>query len=124
MRCLDRNKRTFYYALYEKTEQIKDEYGNETGQSRNMYSTPVAMRANVSAATGEAQMEQFGNMVTYDRVIICDNMTCPIDEDSVLCVDREPSYNTEGDLIYDYVVKRVARSLNTVSYAISKVEVS
>lgn len=124
MRCLDRNKRTFYYALYEKTEQIKDEYGNETGQSRNIYSTPVAMRANVSAATGEAQMEQFGNMVTYDRVIICDNMACPIDEDSVLCVDREPSYNTEGDLIYDYVVKRVARSLNTVSYAISKVEVS
>lgn len=124
MRCLERNKRTFYYALYEKTEQIKDEYGNETGQSRNIYGTPIPLKANVSAATGEAQMEQFGNMVTYDRVIISDNMNCPINEDSVLCVDREPSYNADGDLIYDYVVKRVARSLNTVSYAISKVDVS
>ena len=124
MRCLERNKRTFYYALYEKTEQIKDEYGNETGQSRNIYGKPIPLKANVSAATGEAQMEQFGNMVTYDRVIISDNMNCPINEDSVLCVDREPSYNADGDLIYDYVVKRVARSLNTVSYAISKVDVS
>ena len=124
MKCLERNKRTFYYALYEKTEQLTDSYGNETGQHRNIYSKPVEMKANVSAATGESQMEQFGNMVTYDRVIICDNMKSPIDEDSVLCVDKEPSYNADGDLIYDYVVKRVAKSINTISYAISKVDVS
>lgn len=124
MRCLERNKRPFYYALYKETQSVVDENGNETAQTRIVYGEPVKMRANVSAATGEAQMEQFGNMVTYDRVIISDDMNCPIDEDSVLCVDREPAYNSEGDLIYDYVVKRVARSLNTVSYAISRVEIS
>jgi hypothetical protein len=121
---LERNKRKFHYALYKETLPIKDEYGNDSGQTRIVYDKPVEARANVSAATGEAQMEQFGNSVAYDRVIISDDMECPIDENSVLCVDCEPSYNEDGDLVYDYIVRRVARSLNTVSYAISKVKVS
>lgn len=124
MRCLERNKRPFHYALYKESQPVKDEYGNETGQYRILYDEPVLARANVSAATGEAQMEQFGNLITYDRVIISDDMDCPITEDSVLCVDVEPSHNADGDLVYDYIVRRVARSLNTVSYAISKVTVS
>lgn len=124
MRCLHRNKRKFYYALFKEKVAIKDEYGNDSGEYTVVYEAPVEMKANVSAATGEAQVEQFGNSLLYDKVIITDDVTCPIDEHSVFCIDSVPAYDTDGNLIYDYIVKKVARSLNTVSFAVSKVEVS
>lgn len=124
MRCLERNKSTFHYALFKEKVAIKDEHGRESGEYKVVYEAPVKMRANISAATGEAQVEQFGSAILYDRVIITDEIDCPIDEHSVLCIDSPPSYDSEGNLVFDYVVKKVARSLNTVSYAISKVAVS
>lgn len=124
MKCLYRNKRKFFYALFQEKVAIKDEYGNDSGEYRVIYETPVEMNANVSAATGEAQVEQFGNSLLYDKVIISDDTSCPIDEHSVLCIDIPPSYDNDGNLIYDYIVKKVAKSLNTVSFAVSKVEVS
>ncbi len=58
----------------------------------------------------------------------------PIDEYSVLWVDTTPELNEDGTLVvneegqvttpYDYIVKKVAKSLNGVSIAISKVSVS
>lgn len=81
-------------------------------------------RDNVSAATGSAQVEQFGNFISYDKVIVTDNLSCPIDENTVLFVDKEPEYDADGNPLYDYIVRRVAKSLNSISYAISKVTVS
>lgn len=124
MRCLHRNKRKFYYALFKEKLAIKDEYGNDSGEYRVVYQTPVEMKANVSAATGEAQVEQFGNSLLYDKVIITDELDCPVDEHSVLCIDSPPSYDNDGNLIFDYIVKKVAKSINTISFAVSKVEVS
>ena len=68
-------------------------------------------------------MEQFGQFVSYDKVIVTDDMDCPIAEDTVLFVDKNPEYKDEKPL-YDYIVKRVAKSLNSISIAISKVNVS
>lgn len=124
MKCLHRNKRKFFYALFREKIAIKDEFGNDNGEYKVVYDSPVEMSANVSAATGEAQVEQFGNSLLYDKVIITDDTNCPIDEHSVLCIDTSPSYDKDGNLIYDYIVKKVAKSLNTVSFAVSKVEVS
>lgn len=124
MRCLHRNKRKFYYALFKEKVAIKDEYDNDSGEYRVVYQTPVEMKANVSAATGEAQVEQFGNSLLYDKVIITDELDCPVDEHSVLCIDSPPSYDEDGNLIFDYIVKKVAKSINTISFAVSKVEVS
>jgi len=124
MKCLERNKTSFHYALFLRKEPITDDYGNDSGEYRVIYDTPVEMRACVSAASGEAQIKQFGNAIMYDRVIISDEVNCPIDEHSVLCIDSPPSYDTSGNLIFDYIVTKVARSLNTVSFAVSKVEVS
>lgn len=124
MKCLYRNKRKFFYALFREKIAIKDEYGNDSGEYKVVYDSPIEMSANVSAATGEAQVEQFGNSLLYDKVIITDDTNCPIDEHSVLCIDTPPSYDKDGNLIYDYIVKKVAKSLNTVSFAVSKVEVS
>lgn len=118
MRCLQRNKRGFYYALLSHTV-------NEDGEPYNVYSLPTYMEANVSAATGKSQTEMFGENTEYDKVIVTDEMNCPIDEHSVLWVDKSPEYDSDGlPTAWDYIVKRVAKPLDSVSYAIKKVDVS
>lgn len=57
-------------------------------------------------------------------MIVLDDIACPIDETSILFVDVTPTKNANNDYVYDYIVKKVARSLNSVSIAISKVKVS
>lgn len=124
MRCLERNKKCFYYALFDSKDPVKDEDGNFTGEYTMNYKAPVHMKANISPVIGEAQADLFGSDVDYDRVIVVDEPCCPIDEYSVLCIEITPDYDEEGNLIYDYIVKKVARSINSVSYAVSKVKVS
>ncbi len=124
MRILERNKSTFYYLLYTSKTPVLDDEGYETGEQDVEYGEPVEMRANVSAATGQSQVEQFGNLENYDKVIVTDDMTCPINENTVLFIDKEPSYDEQGKPQFDYTVKRVAKSLNSISIAVSKVKVS
>jgi len=103
MRTLNRNKTVFYYALYEGKESVIDDYGNVTGEYEVKYSRPKKFRANISAANGKADVEQFGANVDYDKVIVGDNIFPQIDEYTIMWIDR---------------------SLNSVSIAVSKVEVS
>lgn len=124
MRCVMRNKTSFYYALYTGQKEIIDEYGNVTGEYSVQYSNPIKILGNVSAAQGETQSRQFGESETYDKVIVLDNPNTPIDEYSILWVDTRPEL-VDGVTTtpHDYIVKKVARSLNSVSIAISKVAV-
>ena len=134
MRCMSRNKVKFFYSLYEGRESITDEYGNVTGEYDVKHGNPIKGYANISAAKGETQTRQFGESETYDKVIVMDNEAPQIDEYSVLWVDTEPKLNKDGSLTvdkdgkiitpHDYIVKKVAKSLNNVSIAISKVNVS
>ncbi len=124
MKTMERNKVPFWYLLYDRKEAVKDEDGNETGDYRVVYKKAVFQRENISAATGSAQVEQFGNFISYDKVIVTDDLCCPIDENTVLFIDKEPEYDEDGNPLYDYIVKRVAKSLNSISYAVSKVNVS
>lgn len=122
-RIAERYKSQFWYLLYGGSEPVMDEYGNEVG-AKPVYEDAVAMRANVSAAAGAAQIEQFGNLQSYDKVILTDETDCPIDETTVLFIDKEPEYGEDGQPLYDYIVKRVAKSKNIISIAVSKVSVS
>lgn len=134
MKCMSRNKSSFSYALFERKAQIRDEYGNVTGEYEVIYGNPMEFFANISAAKGETTTRQFGDTESYDKVIVMDNDAPPIDEYSVLWIDTKPqlneddslALNVEGEIItpHDYIVKKVARSLNSVSIAISKVNVS
>ena len=124
MRNLRRNRSRFYYALYADKVPIRDEYGNLTGEYNIHYSEPVEAWGNVSAARGEATTRQFGEDEGYDRVIVLDDPTVPLDTTSVLWVDVSPEYGDDGEAApYDYIVKKVARGLNGVSIAIRKVRV-
>lgn len=124
MKTMERNKTPFWYLLYDKKVTVMDDDGNETGDYRVIYKEAVQWKENISAATGSAQVEQFGNFISYDKVIVTDDLSCPIDENSVLFIDKEPEYDPDGNPLYDYIVKRVAKSLNSISYAVSKVNVS
>ena len=125
MRCMLRNKSKFYYASYLGKTEIKDENGYRTGEHSIEYSNPVQCFGNISAAKGEMQSRQFGESESYDRVIVLDDINAPIDEYSILWVDTLPHLNGDGstETPHDYVVKKVAKSLNSVSIAISKVSV-
>ena len=125
MRTLVRNKTRIYYANYSDKIPIEDEYGNLTGEYDIVYDNPVEIKANVSAARGESTTRQFGEDEGYDRVIVMDDPKVPIDVSSVLWIDTLPEIKVDGstDTPYDYIVKQVATSLNSVSIAVSKVNV-
>ena len=135
MKTLIRNKSKFYYALFESKIPKVDEYGNNTGEYEVRWGKPLEYSANISAAKGETSTRQFGESENYDRVIVMDNDSPNIDEYTVLWVDTIPKLDWDGSLLlneddgtivtpYDHVVKKVARSINSVSVAISKVDVS
>ena len=126
MRCMNRNKVKFFYALYLGKAPIKDEYGNDTGEYEVKHGSPVEFSANISAAKGETQTRQFGENEIYDKVIVMDENAPPIDEYSILWVDSTPTIKEDGttETPHDYIVKKVAKSINVVSVAISKVSVS
>lgn len=125
MRCMVRNKTKFYYASYIGKTEIIDENGFDTGEYEILYTNPLKYYGNISAAQGEMQSRQFGESESYDKVIVLDDRDAPINEHSILWVDTLPHLNSDGstNTPHDYVVKKVARSLNGVSIAIRKVMV-
>lgn len=118
MRTLSRNKQTIYYALYHSKTDVIDEFGNKTGEYTLNYEEPVKLAVNVSAARGTSDIEQFGMNANYSKTIVTDDVNCPICETTRLWVGRDT------DLPHNYVVTMVARSINSVTYAIKEVVVS
>lgn len=118
MRCLNRNKRPFYYANYQGMVKMYDTSGNFTGEYELSYSTPVLVYGNISPARGDAYTSPFGvTDVGIDKVIVLSDPNFPIAETSVIWIEKETSD------AYDYKVVRIARSLNSISIAIKKVVV-
>lgn len=118
MRTLNRNKQTIFYALYEGNEESYDEYGNVTGEPVIKYSDPIEFKANVSPARGQSDVEQFGINANYTKTIVTDKMDCPIDEHSILWINIPTSEP------FNYVVTSVARSINSITFAVKEVETS
>ena len=126
MRTLRRNRRPFYYALYGVEVLLVDSDGYKTGEKSISYSNPVLCRANIGTASGETTAQQFGGDESYDKIIVTENLNLPIDEYSHLWVDTMPTLKQDGstDTPHDYIVRKVAKSLNSVSYGITKVDVA
>ena len=119
MRDLKKNRQFMYYARLIGNEPVViDDDGKEleTGEYENIYDEPVLIYANISAAKGEAEDSVFGKELAYDRVIVISDPMFPIDEYTILWIDSKPPE------AHDYIVSKVARSINSVSYAIKKVD--
>lgn len=123
MRALKKNMVPFWYSLYEGSYPVTDEDGLLTGENSARYSAPVQAYANISPASSGTTVQPFGTDIRYDKVIVIVDPKFPVDEHSLLRLDGNPIYDSEGNLIPDYIVVRVSRSLNSVSYAVRQVEV-
>lgn len=133
MRCLNKNKVKFWYALYKNRVPTKDDQGRLNGGYTNVYYPPVAYKANISPPQGDVAVQYFGKDVSYSGVIVIDKITFPVNEDSILWVDIIPTLDKNGELKlnengypvtpHNYEVKKVAKSLNSVLIAIQKVDV-
>lgn len=119
MRELDRNKQDIFYALYNDKSPIYDEDGYDTGETEATYGDPIALSINVSGASGENAIQQFGSTIEYDRILVICDTSLPIDEQTVFWID-----DTDTTKPYDYTVKKIAKSLNSLLIAVKKVEVS
>lgn len=116
MRDLKRNQQKIYYALLTEAKD-KDEWGNTVNIKG--YGEPQEIYASVSANKGEASAQAFGADLKYDREVVTHDMSCPIDEYSRLWLDGR---STEDS--HNYVVVAVSKSLNSIRYAIRRVDVS
>ena len=136
MRLNNRNKQAFWYALYSATVEDYDEYGNQVGTHAS-YGNPAKAYGNISPAKGDVAARQFGEDDNYDKVIAVENPATPINEYAVLWIDTVPeldangalTVNANGEIVtpWDYIVRKVARSLPTfgmTNIAVSKVNVS
>lgn len=123
MRTLDYNKRTFYYCLWQGKNKIYDADGNFTGDHSSGYDEAVEAKGNISASTGSAEIEQFGTGIEYDKVIVLQGTNWAIDEHTVLFLDVAPSYEDKEHTkpYYNYIVVKVAISLNHTTLAIRRV---
>ena len=119
MRTLEINKQPMWYALYLGKEEVIDEYGNHTGVFELQYSDPVYYPVNMSESRGVASVEAFGINADFDRTFVTTDMDCPIAEDSIIWFGADPQ--TEP---HNYIVYRIANSLNSITYAIRGVDVS
>lgn len=116
MKCLERNKRTIHYASLAGNTAKTNSLGQYTGAYEPTYSAATEYRANISESRGTAYADYFGTNLSYDKVIVTDDVNCPIDENSILWINAAVSES------HDYVVVRKAVSLNSTLIAVRKVE--
>ena len=115
MQLLNRNKTTISYKNYSGTMTLTtDSGGYYTGERTESYSDMKTLKAYITANRGNTENEMLGTTLDYDNVIYADK-SCDMDEYSLLWV--EASITSPND----YIVKRVATSLNHKAIAIKKV---
>lgn len=116
MQLLKRNQSTIKYKNYSGTMTLKtDSSGDYTGEYTESYSELKTLQSYVTANRGNASDEMFGTSLDYDNVIYAP-LWCDMDEYSLLWVFADASTAQN-----DYIVKRVATSLNHKAIAIKKV---
>ena len=119
MRSAFINKQTIYYSLFTGYTDATDSDGSLTGEKTKTYAEPVAFGINVSPNKGVSQEEAFGIETSYDRTMHTCDMSCPINEQTLVWVGKTPL-----DGAHNYRVTRVAPSLNNIVYAIKEVAVA
>lgn len=116
MRTLRRNKQTIHYAVFSGVTAVTDSNGLHTGEYEPSYGTITEAKMYVSPATRKATLEMFGITGSFDKILITDDMSCPISDTSIVWIDAP---TTKAN---DYVVVRVAKSLNHITYAVTQVD--
>lgn len=118
MRNLIRNKRELWYAIQVGSTPIVDEYGNDTLEVEVAFSSPLYLRANVSANAGQEAVEVFGSQTEYSRTVSIAGTECPLVEGCRVWFGIEPNDHASN---HNYTVARVADSKNGFLVALREV---
>lgn len=118
MRALERNRTAFAYAKYLRSEDLRDADGNRTGAAKQVFGAPVEAKANISAGRGEADFAVFGMMTQYDRTICWCGDGIDLAEGDAVWI------GIATNLPHNYIVVRVAQSLNSTLAAVSEVNLT
>lgn len=125
MRTMTRNRKVFYSASFDGLSMSTDKDGNYV-EEKHTYSDPVKRYGVFTPANGNAHVQLFGMNELYDKVIMLNGNDDYLAVGSVLWVDTMPVIDEHGktETPHDYIVVRVAKSLNFIRVAIRKVNVS
>ena len=115
MRSLQRNWREIYYAVPTGSEPILDDYGNDTLEVRQIYSTPGRLPVNISANAGQDAVNTFGSQTEYSRTISYVGQSCPLVEGARVW------FGAPVDGPHNYLVVKVADSKNGYLIALREV---
>lgn len=124
MRSLERNKKTIYYCSFISKTPLLDGNNLETGEYKLLYDCPKRMRVCISPAKGSDNFNMFGISLDYDKTITIDKNTSPIEETTMIFIDKLPQYNYKYKTLLnkDYIVSVIATSLNNIVIALKKVK--
>lgn len=120
---LPENQVSFWYQVFIGEVDEIDEDGNRTGDKIKSYSKPIPAKARISANTGNAQDSPFGQNIIYDKSISTVKRL-PIDEQTLLFIDREPIFDDNGFLTNgaDYQCVCVKNGIHQNVWAIKKIK--
>ena len=127
MQTLERNKVGFWYALKLSSSEVRDKDGLLESEQEITYGEPVYAEMSMSISSGAnnlgsqgmVELDPFGITTAYTHRMVTEDMDCPIDEETILWIDKEPA-----DGAHNFKIVRVARSLNHIIYYVKEVDVS
>lgn len=118
MRDLKRNKQLIHFKNIIKTVEIIDENGNGTGSFQSIYGDMQELYINISASKGVVNANPFGAGLQYDKILLT-SLNLDINEYSVFWIDE-----TDLTKPHDYIISKIARSLNHIQYAVKRLNLS
>lgn len=134
MRSLFKQRQKVWYTSI-KEEEIQDEYGNDTGEYRYIYTKPILQKFTVSSTVGDSEEMPAGVMVDYERLVTSYSRDFSPKEGEMLFIDVIPVFDENGSLELnfatgepvtkpDYVIKKVldTQKGKVAKYGISKIE--
>lgn len=126
MQSLASNRQKIWYADYDGMVDVVDENGYKTGEKTIKYTDPQPFLIYVAPSRGNLGWYPFGIGEDYTNVMSTCDTDCPINENSVLWIGISPfsSDPNVADIPHNYTVQRVAVGLNSILYAVKRVDVS
>ena len=145
MRTLKRNQQKLYYAelLSSEPVYVLDENGNkivayiddsvippvtyyeERGVTKEHYSKPIPIVANIAQSNGEMQEQEYGlSEGSYSAILVTEKGKYPITETCLIWHTTEPEVDDEGYALAesaDYTILSINKSLNVDKYVLGKV---
>lgn len=117
MRDLLRNTTKLWYVNAAILADELDLDGNYTGEKTKSYSAPQIIFMNIYPSNGNVVERIFGKDSSFDMVATSNQIKLEVD---TLLFLKDPNFNSNYDLNYDFRIDTIRTSLNTTQYGLKK----